>query len=206
MIHPPSRTVSIRGVWRPAASFALAISTLAVVVTGAIFTDTDTRGSNTLSTGTVDISSGATSAIVSLSNMAPGDSTGAQGVTVSNDGSLELRYTLTSTTTDTDGKALAGQLDLSVWLESDEAGGTPGTCETPTAALYDAGVLGTTGGSNIVGDPTQGGQAGDRTLAAAASELLCFQVDLPVDTGNAFQDATTTATFAFLAEQTANNA
>lgn len=191
---------------RPAITLVLAVSTLAIAVTGAIFTDTDTRGSNTLSTGTVDISSGATTAIVSLANMAPGDSTGPQAVTVSNAGSLELRYALTSAATDIDGKGLAGQLDLSVWLESAESAGTAGTCETPTSPLYNAGVLGTTGGSNIVGDPTQGGQAGDRTLAAAASELLCFQVDLPSTTGNAFQDATTTATFNFEAEQTANNA
>jgi hypothetical protein len=55
------------------------------------------------------------------------------------------------------------------------------------------------------GDPTAGAQAGDRTLAGAASEVLCFAATLPSATGNAFQGATTTATFTFSAEQTANN-
>lgn len=196
----------LRGFGRPAVTLILALSTLAIVVTGAIFTDTDTRGSNTLSTGTVDISTGATTAIVSFSNMAPGDTTGPQTVTVTNNGSLELRYAITSTATNADAKNLAGELDLTVWAESSEVGGTVGTCETATAPLYNALALGTTTGTNVVGDPTQGAQTGDRTLSAAASEKLCFKVDLPSTTGNAFQGASTTATFDFKAEQTANNA
>jgi len=48
-------------------------------------------------------------------------------------------------------------------------------------------------------------QAGDRTLAASASEILCFNVSLPSGTGNAYQGLTSTATFAFQAEQTTNN-
>jgi hypothetical protein len=53
--------------------------------------------------------------------------------------------------------------------------------------------------------PTQGADTGDRTLAASADEDLCFNVELPSATGNSFQGLTTTATFAFAAEQTANN-
>lgn len=59
--------------------------------------------------------------------------------------------------------------------------------------------------SNIVGDPTQGGQAGDRTLAAGTNEALCFYVKLPDATGNTHENASTATTFAFEAEQTANN-
>ena len=58
---------------------------------------------------------------------------------------------------------------------------------------------------NLIGSPTQGAQAGDRTLNASASEVLCTQVALPLSTGNAFQGLTTTATFGFDAEQTSNN-
>jgi hypothetical protein len=59
--------------------------------------------------------------------------------------------------------------------------------------------------AGAVGDASQGSQAGDRSLDAATSEILCFRVSLPSSTGNAFQGATTTATFTFSAEQTANN-
>ena len=62
-----------------------------------------------------------------------------------------------------------------------------------------------TAGVNMVGDPTQGNQAGDRTLAAATSETLCFKASLPLATTNAYQGATSTYTFTFAAEQTSNN-
>jgi hypothetical protein len=42
-------------------------------------------------------------------------------------------------------------------------------------------------------------------MAVNTSETLCFRVNLPLATGNGFQSATTTATFTFDAEQTANN-
>ena len=71
--------------------------------------------------------------------------------------------------------------------------------------LYNAAALGNTTAINAVGNPAQGSQAGDRTLAAAANEVLCFNVSLPLATGNAFQGLTTTATFAFQGEQTTNN-
>ncbi|MDO8613371.1 MAG: hypothetical protein Q7R32_11200 [Dehalococcoidia bacterium] len=48
-------------------------------------------------------------------------------------------------------------------------------------------------------------QAGDRALAAGASDVLCFLVSLPLSTGNGFQSLTTTPTFDFVAEQTKNN-
>ena len=64
------------------------------------------------------------------------------------------------------------------------------------AAALSAGAL---------GNPAQGSQAGDRTLAAAATDELCFNVNLPTTSGNTFQNATTTATFTFDSEQTVNN-
>lgn len=56
-----------------------------------------------------------------------------------------------------------------------------------------------------VGNPAPGHQAGDRALAALANETLCFQASLPLATGNVYQSTATTATFTFIAEQTANN-
>jgi hypothetical protein len=56
-----------------------------------------------------------------------------------------------------------------------------------------------------IGSAAQGSQAGDRTLNASTSEILCFQVRLPSSAGNSLQGLSTTATFTFAAEQTSNN-
>jgi hypothetical protein len=71
--------------------------------------------------------------------------------------------------------------------------------------LYGAADLGSSSGAAILGDAATGAQSGDRTLAAAASEVLCIQVSLPQGTGNTYQGLSTSATFAFHAEQTVNN-
>ena len=54
-------------------------------------------------------------------------------------------------------------------------------------------------------DPTQGADAGDRTLNALGSERLRFKVTLPLDTGDSYQGKSCTVAFMFDAEQTANN-
>jgi hypothetical protein len=165
----------------------------------AVFTDTASNGSNTFSTGNVDISTSPASAIVSFSGMLPGDVvTGS--VTVSNAGSAQLRYAVTSTTTE---NTLAAQLDLTV--KSGVTTCTNGGFSASGTVIYATGDLGSTGGTALIGSSAQGAQAGDRTLDAAASEALCFQVSLPLASGNAYQSLTTTATFDFIAEQTANN-
>lgn len=177
---------------------ALLVSVLTVGVL-AVFTDTESVASNTFSTGTIDISTSPTSALISFSNMLPGDQVTAP-ITVSNAGSETLRYAVTSTTTE---NALAAQLDLTIKTgvtTCTNAGfGVDGT------AIYGPADLGSTAGVNVIGNPAQGGQAGDRTLATSASEVLCFNALLPLSTGNSFQNLTTTATFAFQAEQTKNN-
>ncbi len=59
--------------------------------------------------------------------------------------------------------------------------------------------------ADTVGSAVQGSQAGDRVLNASASEDLCFAVVMPSSVDNAHQGATTSATFDFISEQTANN-
>jgi len=96
----------------------------------AVFTDTASVGSNTFTTGTVDISTSPTTALVTFSNMAPGDSV-TNGITVTNAGSLALRYAITSTTTE---NTLAAQLDQTIWDEAEEAdGGTACNAAAPAA-------------------------------------------------------------------------
>jgi len=165
----------------------------------ALFTDTASVPSNAFSTGTVDINTSPTSALVTFSNMAPGDAV-VNPVTVSNGGSLALRYAVTSTTTE---NTLAAQLDLTI--KSGVTTCTTGGFDADGTVLYGAADLGSTTGVNVIGDPTQGANTGDRTLAASGSEVLCFKVSLPLSTGNTFQGLTSTATFAFQSEQTTNN-
>jgi spore coat-associated protein N len=188
---------------------ALAIGVAAgfIGLGSALFTDNQSVSANTFSNGTVDISTSPTTALVTFSNMAPGDLVVAP-ITVNNAGTLNLRYAISATATNTDTKGLMSQLQLSIKQDVT-------TCTAPAAVntnfdatgtyIYNALPLGNTTGLNIVGDPTTGFQTGDRPLAAGASEILCFKVALPQGTGNAYQGATTTATFAFVAEQTTNN-
>ena len=131
--------------------------------------------------------------------MAPGDTVTAP-VTVSNAGSMQMRYAIRSTTTE---DLLAAQLDLTI--KTGVTACDNGGFGVDGAVIYGAGDAGNTSGLNLVGDPSQGAQAGDRTLNAAVNEILCVQVSLPTSTGNSFQSLTTTATLEFLAEQTANN-
>lgn len=180
----------------------LAIGVLVVGVglgTGAIFTDTQSVDANTFSTGTVDISTDPTTALVTFSDMAPGDQV-TNPLTVTNSGSLELRYAVTSSTTE---DPLAAQLDLTI--KSGVSNCTNAGFDADGTVIYGPADLGSTSGVNVIGDPTQGAQAGDRTLAGSASETLCFNVSLPLSTGDAFQGLSTTATLNFQAEQTANN-
>ena len=177
------------------------LSLVGIVLTGsnAVFTSTSSNGANTFSTGTVVISTAPASAFITFSAMAPGDVVTAP-LTVTNGGTMQLRYAVTSASTE---NTLAAQLDLTikdgVTTCSNAGFGASGTVR------YGPGDLGSTTGVNVIGDAAQGVQAGDRTLDVAASEILCFQVSLPLSAGNASQGVTTTATFAFNAEQTANN-
>ena len=171
----------------------LAGSVVAVGGSLAIFTSTPTLGGNAFTTGTVILGLNPTTALLTSANMMPGDSI-AGSLVVSNTGTGQLRYAMTSSSTNTDAKALMNQITLTVRTLGTSCAVFDGT------SLY-SGALSAAAFGNIA----QGAQAGDRTLNPAANETLCFQASLPVATGNGFQGATTTTTFTFSAEQTANN-
>jgi len=154
----------------------------------AIFTDS-AASTGTFTSGTIDITSSPTVAFT-VGAMMPGDNN-TQALTIANAGTGALRYSLTTVATNTLGAALT----LTVK--------TPGTS---CAAFDGATVLATTAlDGAALGNPAQGADAGDRTLAAATNEVLCFRVGLPLATGNALQGISSTVTFTFDAEQTANN-
>lgn len=171
---------------------------LFVIASLALFTDQATNTGNAFSTGNIDIAVTPATAVVTMPAMAPGDQVTAP-LDVENNGTLELRYAATSTTTE---DALAAELVLTI--KSGVA-----TCDdanwAATGTVLYSGVLGSTATTSLFGSNAQGADAGDRVLAAGASETLCFNVTLPLSAPNTVQGLTTTATFAFDAEQTANN-
>lgn len=168
----------------------------------ALWTSTATVDANTFTTGTLQLTTSPTTALVTFSNMAPGDKVTAP-ITVTNSGTLDLRYAITDSVTNADSKGLGAELTLAI--KSGVTTCTNGGFGTDGTSLYNN-VLGSLGSTlNVVGDPTPGAQAGDRTLAASNSEVLCFQVMLPTNASSSYQGATTTATFNFVGEQTANN-
>ena len=168
-------------------------SLLAVGGSLALFTSSPSLGGNAFTTGTVNLGLNPTTALLTSANMLPGD-TVAGSLVVSNTGSSQLRYALTSSSTNTDTKGLMNQVTLSIR--------TLGT----SCAVFDGTSLYTgTLAAAAFGNVAQGAQAGDRSLNGGASETLCFQASLPAATANTYQGATTTTTFTFSAEQTANN-
>jgi hypothetical protein len=157
----------------------------------ALFSDSD--GSTwSFTTGTIDIESNP-AVVTSVSSMMPGG-VAADSLTISNAGTADLRYAMATTATN----ALGDELDLAVRAEDGDGG-----CDDFDGAVVVSAGTALDGAS--FGSPAAGADAGDRMLAGGASEVLCFHVSLPLATGNAFQGVTSEATFAFAAEQTANN-
>jgi predicted ribosomally synthesized peptide with SipW-like signal peptide len=184
---------------------AALISVTGATMSLALFTSTAVANNNAFTTGTVVIGINPANTIFSSGLMMPGDSVPAlipgQAVTVTNSGTATLRYAITGVATNA---PLASQLVITIKQPDGNLGSSCALFNGTT--LNNAGftTVGTTT-TNIVGDPTQGTQTGDRTLAGGASETLCFKVALPTSTSNTYQGTTTNITFTFNAEQTANN-
>lgn len=179
------------------ATALLVAGTMATIMSLALFTDSADVTGNTFSTGSVDISAAPATAALSFPGMTPGDQDTAP-LLVSNGGTLDLRYAMRSTTTE---NVLASALVLTV-----KSGVV--TCDDANWAASGttlfSGPLGSVAGTAVIGSPSVGADAGDRVLAPGASEVLCVNVTLPL-AATAGEGLSTTATFGFLAEQTANN-
>lgn len=202
-------TTDRRSQWRRRLLLPIGLVLAFAAMTGAafslaFFTDRADIADNQFTTGTVDLTAGTTTTAITLDAMAPGDAV-TNALTVSNDGTLALRYAVTSTATNTDNKGLKDQLGLVI--KSADVTTPSNPCDNfDGATLYSADLDNAAPNQGrLIGDNTAGNQTGDRALAAATSETLCFRISLPSSTGNAFQGAATTATFTFDAEQTRNN-
>ncbi len=181
----------------------MAIGGLAALVgsaSQAIWTDSETVGTNIFSTGSVDLATVPTTTLLTLTTAKPGDSNPTSGgaqLDVQNNGTLDYIYAVTvGTTPATD---LDTELDLEIKGIDVTTPGVP--CDDfDGAVLYTLGDL-VPAPANLIGDPATGSQAGDRTLTAGNSEFLCFKVTLPSAASNTAQGLSTTATFTFSAEQ-----
>ena len=150
--------------------------------------------SNTFTNGSLDIAITPTAPFRNLNLTAPGDSTGGVAFTVQNLGSLDLRYDVTVNAANADGMALRDILVLTVKTK------TADPCTAFEGITLYEGSLNPTGGL-VIGNSASGEQAGDRTLTAGTSEVLCFKVDLPVTAPHSVQAVSTSADFTFSAEQ-----
>ncbi|MCH8814295.1 MAG: hypothetical protein IH957_04235 [Chloroflexi bacterium] len=170
----------------------------------ALFTDTDTVGTNDFATGSIILTTSPTSTIwTAVTDAVPGDKATGE-LTVTNGGTLQFRYAVSGSNTDA---TLSAGMNIRIGLKS-------GTCDFPyhnndgtTTTLTDdtelfAGLLNV---ALLVGNAAQGNDTGDRVLAASANEVLCFAVVLPDTAGNTVQGLSNTTTFTFDSEQTTNN-
>lgn len=166
----------------------------------AVFTDQETAAAS-FSSGSIVLDDAKIDGLtLSVSPLMPGDRI-TDDVVVENDGTAELRYAISTATTNPDAKGLRDALSLTVKTVDATTPGTP--CDDFDGATLYAGILGAS--TAAVGSPAAGANAGDRTLAGLTAETLCFRIDLPLATGNAYAAASAVTTFTFDAEQTANN-
>jgi hypothetical protein len=144
------------------------------------------------STGTITLGLQPATTLVTFAGMVPGDQAAAPLI-IGNTGSGALRYAMTSLASDIDGKHARDVLQLTIERRSGCVGAILET-------IYDGPI-----GVAAFGDPQVGDDLGDRALDGGTSETLCFRVTLPVDTDVLYQNAATTVSFSFAAEQTVNN-
>lgn len=154
----------------------LLLATAVAVGSSANFTTSSANPSNAFATGTLTMTNNQTGAILSASNMRPGDSQSGT-VDITNTGSLSAAYSLAESSLT--GATLAAQLDLTV-VDCGDLAATP-NCATGTA-LY-SGTL----------DSLPSTALG--TFAAGQGHRYEFTVTLPASTGNAFQGLSSSVQF-----------
>jgi hypothetical protein len=167
--------------------------------TFATFTD-DAASSSTFTAGTVDLeladdaddSYAFTS--IEMSNMKPGDVKYAP-LKVENAGTLAYLLDMSVSATNGDAKNLRDQLVAGAQVVANAA-----ACDSAGAGYAAAAAVPVV--NTVFAEGSLATRAvDDRAMAAGASQVWCFKVELPSSSGNAFQAATTTATLNFTATQ-----
>jgi hypothetical protein len=154
----------------------LLLATGVAIGSGANFTASSANPSNAFASGTLAMTNSGSGAILSASNMRPGDSQSGT-VDISNSGSLSGAYSLAESALT--GATLAGQLDLKV-VDCGDVSATPDCTTGP--AVY-------TGKLDSLSLTSLG------TFAAGETRRYEFTVTLPAATGNAFQGLSSSVQF-----------
>lgn len=137
---------------------------------------------------------------IPIGGLAPGAATRGRHI-VENTSGQPLRYTLTSSSVDGDGKGLRDVVRVTIKASDPSSAGA--SCDSFDGSTLYAGRLGAT--SAGFGDPRIGGHAGDRLLAPGQRDALCFEIEMPLDAGNEFQGAMTASVWTIAAEQVDGN-
>ncbi|HLZ28412.1 MAG TPA: TasA family protein [Chloroflexota bacterium] len=144
---------------------------------------------NQFSAGTLQIGSGITTGVLSLGNLVPGDTFDAL-LHISNPGTLELTYSMTTAITAGSSTLANTYMDLSVRTTSADCA----AADNPP--LYTGSLAGA-----FFGSPLHANHLTNRHLLPSATDVLCFTVLLDPATPASQQNTDMTAEFTFAAEQ-----
>jgi predicted ribosomally synthesized peptide with SipW-like signal peptide len=165
---------------------------LGAVGTFAFWTDDVVISGSTFTAGTLDLqvndSNAYATTTLGMSAMVPGNSS-AQLLTIKNNGTAPLKYTMTGGLTGTDAALYnsTATLTLTIRAGGSVAGsGSAATC-TGGSSIYSAALTNSTATAIIA---TRRGP-----LVAASTEALCFQVTFDAGASTTLQGKTATATF-----------
>ena len=114
----------------------------------AAFTTQRTAGSITFTSSTITLTTAPASALVTYNGMRPGDSV-TSSITVANTGGSQLRYAISSSATNADGKGLKDQVVLTIKTVDVTLPATP--CDDFDGTVLYSGDLDSTAGK-LVGD------------------------------------------------------
>ena len=184
-----------------AATVGLALLGVTSLTTSALFTDNDSLDGGTFTTGTLKVGLAPSETFLEVGGLVPGD-VRYQPLVVRNDGSLGYRYAVEKTVVDA-GVPLSEKLQLTAYAMPD-----PAACTADGVAALEpvrATAPLSADGAVLLGDRSTGQHPGDRSVVSGGSEVLCFQVALPLDTDDTYQASSTTVTLTVLAEQLTNN-
>jgi hypothetical protein len=171
------------------ALLTLLLAAGAVVGSGADFTASSANPANTFASGTLTIgNSKAATAVLSASNLRPGDPASTGLVDIQNTGSLSGTFTLSrGTVTDSDtANPMSAKLDVIVTDCGTFTGATPPVCGDGDDTTKYTGTLAAMGTSNALG-----------SYAANAQHRYRFSVALNSSAGNAYQGDSSTVQFDF---------
>ncbi len=190
-----------------AALVGLSAVSLVNLASSALLTDSKTAGAATVTSGNVSLALGSTTfSNLAASASAPGDAKYTL-LTVTNAGSLQMRYAATLTWSTSN--ALTQAMQFGVIKVATSGSTCDGTLSWATAVdntTYLAKDV-TASGTSIAlfGDSAAGSDSGDRTLAASGVEYLCVRA-LEPSSYSTNTVVSSNLSLTFTAEQTANNA